>query len=108
MKIELIPKEILDYYDVPLIFIAIDKNEIHYICLIIEDDPKYVSLQISIEKLGLCLSEEIDLRDIFINPEFNEYFLATWEGNILYAELKKGKIPEEFLPDQGFKFNKKK
>ena len=77
MKSLLKVERILDYYDVPQLFVARDVFDTIYICLLYNDEPqcRYTGIRISSERLTGFLSGQIDLRLLFIEPEMpGEYF----------------------------------
>lgn len=96
--------KILDFYDEPQLFIARDKFDAQYICLLYDDTPKYTAVKISNERLKQFLSGKLDLRDLFATPENKgEYFDVSIAGNNLEAQpLPLARIPEERLPARGY------
>ena len=69
--------QIIDYYDYPQIILCKDQVGTKYICELINVDEtyiKYIAVQISNNKLSLVLSNEIDLLDVFDNPEIPIYY----------------------------------
>jgi hypothetical protein len=110
MNIELIPYKILIYYDIPELFVAKDNVSTNYLCLKTQDQnsPMYVTIPISDKKLNLIQAGLLELRDAFINSENGYWLLASFdEKELLFAEkIAWALIPEEFLPNAGFFFQK--
>ncbi|MGI6223851.1 MAG: DUF6575 domain-containing protein [Prevotella sp.] len=97
--------KILDFYDVPQLFIARDKFEALYICLLYEDEPlcRYTAVRISGKRLSDFLTGNVDLREIFVNPENKgEYFDVAFSDNeYQIMPLSVSQLPEERLLEQG-------
>lgn len=74
--------KILDFYDVPEVFIATDIMGTRYMCLrnsYSEDEGfVYIAVQISENRLDDYISRRIDLRTLYTKPEVdNSYFKVT-------------------------------
>ena len=70
-------EKILDFCDVPQLFVARDAFDTLYLCLLYEDELlcRYTGIRISARRLEDFLSGGIDLRSLFIHPENkHEYF----------------------------------
>lgn len=100
--------KILEFYDAPQLFLASDKLKLNYICIMNEFTPGdgfvYLSVQISEEKLGDFLRGEIDLLDVYRQPEIDDaYFWVVVKNNEISAEpINKESITEDMLPDSGY------
>ena len=74
--------KILDFYDVPEVFIASDVMSTKYMCLrnsfSEEEGFIYIAVQISTDRLDDYISKRVDLRSLFVYPEAdNSYFKVT-------------------------------
>ncbi len=102
-------QQILVYYDIPEIFIATDEVDTKYLCLLVDIDKdltKYITTPISAKRLTRFINGKEDLRNIFLVPETdNIYFFDRISESIEAINLDK-KIPEEYLPEEGFVFEK--
>lgn len=98
--------KILDYYDEPQLFIARDKFDAQYICLLYDDETayRYTAVKISGNRLNDFLSGKEDLRNIFVNPENKgEYFDVVFDkGSYVSSPLKESTISENRLPLEGY------
>lgn len=98
--------KILDYYDEPQLFVARDKFDALYICLLYDDATayRYTAVKISNIRLNGFLSGKEDLRAIFVNPEnIGEYFDVVYDkGNYVATSLNASTISEERLPSEGY------
>lgn len=105
-RIEL--ERILDFYDVPQLFIGKDILGTRYLCLLYDDERcyTYISIRTSMDRLRLFLGGKCDLRTLFVTPEAkNEYFIATYDDNSYQMELfDKETLPDKMLPDEGYFF----
>ena len=65
------PKQILVFYDEPILFTATDAVESLYLCLLssIPDEYDCTAIRISYGRLTEYLSKRVDLRTVFTNPE---------------------------------------
>lgn len=100
-------ERILDFYDVPQLFIGIDIIGTRYLCLLYDDESyyRYISIRISENKLKEFLGEKIDLRSLFISPEINnEYFVVSYFEDFYHIEKYNKDIVEEMLPSEGYFF----
>ena len=100
---------ILDFCDVPQLFIAKDAFETTYLCLLYEDEPscQYTAIRISNNRLQEFISGELDLRDLYITPETpSEYFDVEYKDDNYFFEPHKGAtLEEERLPLSGYKIS---
>lgn len=107
-KLKLI--RILEYYDVPQLFIADDASGIHYLCLLynIEDDGelKTIAVSVSPSRLNEFIKGHIDLLSVFSNPEtgYSLYDIKMKE-DALYAHRFSNRLSQSMLPDEGYYFN---
>lgn len=98
---------ILEYYDVPQIFIAEDAVGINYICVLYdqfdEKGLKYIAVQVSTEKISSFISGGEDLRALFENPlvEDSIYDVLQSNGELFLLPLSQG-ITEDMLPLEGY------
>lgn len=104
--IKLAYQRTLIYYDLPQLFIASDVLGVQYICLLVDDSSElvYCCVPLSKIRLRLLLTNQIDLLNVFLEREVNEwYWLSTNDiyGSDLLLELGVGIIPERYLPDSG-------
>lgn len=100
---------ILDFCDVPQLFIARDDFDTIYLCLLYEDEPSclYTAIRITNNRLQSFLSGEEDLRNLFDNPENPfEYFDVEYRDDDYYFEPHQATIiGEERLPLSGYKMS---
>lgn len=106
-NIELI--NILEYYDVPQLFVAkFEDSESYLICMLENIDENkgcvFLGVKVSKERLKSFYRGEIDLRSIFVNPEFSQSFFEVTENGYDYAaEWIPEKFPtEEELPEKDY------
>lgn len=107
MNDKLYIERILDFCDVPQLFIARDAFDTTYLCLLYDDEPSclYTAIRISSKKLQSFLSGNEDLRDIFDNPEtFGEYFDVEYtDGDYHFTPHIATMVGEERLPLPGYR-----
>lgn len=102
----LILDRILDYYDLPQLFVARDAFQTLYLCLLYADDvaPSYTAIRISPDRLQGFLKGQADLRSLFQTPEKDgEYFDVVFTDsayNLTPAPF--SVIPEDRLPEEGY------
>ena len=100
--------KILEFYDVPQLFLAADKFGAKYICMMVRFDREigfqYLSVQISDERLDAFLSGKLDLRYLYLNPEVEDAFYKVVVRNqIIKAEcFDRDNITERILPEDGY------
>lgn len=100
--------EILDYYDVPQLVVALDAVGTQYVCLAYDEDEegrmKCIAANISRDRLNDLMTGHIDLRQIYLQPELALYDVLQ-DGDVVTAELRE-EAPEEYmLPDDGYFLN---
>lgn len=110
MKGQLFIEKILDFCDVPQLFVARDAFDTIYLCLLYEDEPscKYTAIRISSKLLQTFLNGEKDLRELFENPENkSEFFDVEFsDGNYYFETCQTAKLDEDKLPLSGYKMKK--
>lgn len=106
-KIEM--ERILDFYDVPQLFLGRDIIGTKYLCLLYDDSEcyTYIAIRISNNKLNAFFSKRIDLRTLFITPELdNDYYIVSYNDNsYLIEKYNHALLQEEMLPDEGYFFD---
>lgn len=100
---------ILDFCDVPQLFIARDAFDTIYLCLLYDDEPSclYNAIRISNNRLQLFLNGDEDLRNLFENPENAfEYFDVEYRDDDYYFEPHQAaSVGEERLPLSGYRMS---
>lgn len=100
--------KILEYYDVPQLFLATDKLNSNFICMMTEFIANtgyiYFAVQVSDTKLRNFLSGEEDLRQIYLHPEEEDAYFRVVVHNqtITAASFSRDNITENILPDDGY------
>lgn len=98
--------KILDFYDEPQLFMARDKFDAQYICLLYDDAdaPTYTAVRISNERLADFLAGKTDFRKLFTDPEVKgEYYDVSYNNNrLVIAPLDIKSLPEDRLPQDGY------
>lgn len=106
MDNELRIDKILDYYDEPQLFVARDKFDAQYICLLCGGDEgdRYTAVKISNGRLSDFLGGKVDLRQLFVSPEIaGEYYDVIPNGDHLcVSPLGSDTLPENRLPEDGY------
>jgi len=97
--------QIISYYDIPLIFIAIDEIDTKFICLLVNEDS-YISTEVSANRLSEFMNNNEDLRDIFTTPETHQIYSFNGISDTIEAILFESELTEEYLPEYGFKYEK--
>jgi hypothetical protein len=96
---------VLEYYDVPQIFVGIDKVSTYFLCTLIDDSEeyKYVAIQVSPSRLLQYINKTVDLRNLYEEPEIKNYYMVTCPDNKFVAEdCDMDRLPERMMPDKGF------
>ena len=100
---------ILDFCDVPQLFIARDAFDTIYLCLLYDDEAscRYTAIRISNSRLQSFLNGDEDLRNLFENPETPfEFFDVEYRDDNYYFELHQAAfVGEERLPLSGYKMS---
>lgn len=104
----LILTKILEYYDVPQLFLATDQLNSNFICMMTEfiagTGYIYFAVQISNTKLRNFLLGEEDLRQMYLHPEVEDaYFRVVVHNQTISAEsFSRDQITDSILPDDGY------
>lgn len=104
MNREIKIENVLIYYDVPQLFIGADLIGTKYICLLFDDSDnfKYLTIEVSDERLRVFLSGKLDLRELYLKPEIKgEYFQTESIDNGFYLLPLKSDLNEDMLPEEG-------
>ncbi len=100
--------QILVYYDFPHVFTAKDEVGTDFLCLLVnldESDLLFLSTAISKDRLIKFLNGSVELREIFQSPEVKQFFQFNEIEDLIQAnEYDLDVLPDEFLPESGFKF----
>lgn len=107
-NIKLHMEKVLDFYDTPQLFVAKEcEDGTLYLCLLyhINNDGTslHIAIDISKERLDKLMSGELDLRDVFTNPE-RFWFDMTDNGEMI-ATIRTEPPTEDMLPDKGYYLN---
>lgn len=104
--------QILEYYDVPQIFVATDAMGTRYLCTLYDkaetDGYKYIGAQISEPRLMAFIGGQLDLREAYLHPEVeNAVYLVVAQNGTLTATtlLQQQDISENMLPEAGYFFD---
>lgn len=107
MKQILQVERILDYCDVPQLFVARDAFDTLYLCLLYNDEPlcQYTAIRISSKRLQSFLSGKEDLREVYENPETAfEYFDVEYsDEQYLMQPHDNATVEESRLPLSGYR-----
>lgn len=102
-------EKLLEFVDVPQLFLARDKFDTQYLCLLYDDEPacKYTAVKISPEQFSLFVQKKTDLRTLYVSPELTgEYFDVEYvEGSYEIAQCPYSVLPEERLPESDYYFD---
>ena len=97
------------YYDGPELIVAKDQFQLMYLCYLIETNnisDIFLCTPVSKARLEKLLNREIDLRDVLLHAESDDYFIGeVHEGNfnkISTKTLNKKEIKEYWIPKEGF------
>lgn len=97
----------LIYYDNPQLAVAVDEVDTKYVCLLVEELNtafSYCCVPISKRRLGLLLTNQVDLLPIFTERETEHWLKASTEDithDLSRVELQSGQIPQAYLPAPG-------
>lgn len=108
--INLTIKRILEFYDVPQLFVAQDTLGINYLCVLYseEENFEYLGIQMSDIRLNNFLLGQLDLRKIYLSPEQeNSLYHITVKEKAITADrlLNTSEITEQMLPEPGFYYS---
>jgi len=99
-------KETYLYYDLPIIFSAVNEADNLFICLFVDETDsclRYVCVQVSQSTLTGLENSQKDIRAIFEYPEFGEVYsllLNNQSEDVIEAAIISEDITQ-FLPDEG-------
>ena len=98
---------IIEYYDVPELFIAEDDNGVCYLCQLyhVEENGelKIIGVTVSVGKLNEFVKGHVDLLTMFTSPELEDsIFLIHVKEDGIYAERYNGVLDSSMLPDEGY------
>ena len=101
---------ILEYYDVPQLFIAVDAIGVRFLCLLynIADDGelKIIGVTVSTDRLNDFVKGHIDLLTMFTLPEMeSSLFHVHMKEEGIFAEQYIGTLDPSMLPDEGYFYN---
>ena len=94
--------KILDFCDVPQLFVARDAFDTLYLCLLYDDETvyRYTGIRISTRRLESFLAGKADLRLLYLQPENeHEYYDVVFQsGEYQKTLLKESVLLEDKLP----------
>lgn len=97
--------EILDYYDVPQIFVALDAVGTQYLCMVhdYDEDGRSMCLaaNISSDRLNDVVTGHVDLRQVYLEPEQWLYDVIE-NGDQIEATIREEQPTAEMLPEEGY------
>ena len=98
---------IIEYYDVPQLFIAEDNNGVCYLCQLYDVEEngelKIIGVTVSVGKLNEFVKGHLDLLTMFTSPELEDsIFLIHVKEDGIYAERYNGVLDSSMLPDEGY------
>lgn len=101
---------VLEYYDVPQLFVAMDIIGVHYLCMLYDilsnGEMKVIAVTTSSGKLNDFIKGHIDLLSMFKEPEIKgSFYSIEMAKDGVYAELFEGDIIDSMLPDEGYFFD---
>ena len=109
---QLVLSQILEYYDVPQIFVATDATGVRYLCTLYgqseTDGYTYIGVQISEPRLLAFVGGQLDLRDDYLHPEVeNAVYNVIVQHEAINATMSIAQedITEDMLPEAGYFFD---
>jgi len=107
---KLIVQKILEFYDIPQLFVATDALGISYLCVLYNngDEMEYLAVQLSELRLELFLKGELDLRKAYTEPEQDNtlYHVVVKDETVTANKLfQKDDVSEQMLPEAGFYYD---
>lgn len=101
---------ILEYYDVPQLFVAEDVIGVRYLCLLYDiegnGELRIIGVAVSAEKLNDFIKGHIDLLSMFTSPEMDDsIFHIHMKEEGIFAEQYLGDLDSSMLPDEGYYYN---
>lgn len=105
--IKLTLKNILEFYDMPQLFVATDAIGTNYLCLLYKQDEGcyYLGVQVSEMRLKNYIDGLLDLRIIYTEPEKENslYEVIVAQEKISATKLlQQNDITEDMLPEAGY------
>lgn len=99
--------KILEYYDVPQLFIAEDVLGVRYLCQLykVEENGelKVIGVVVSKNRLDDFVKGYIDLLTMFTSPELEDPIFHVYvKDDGIYAEKYDGVLEPFMLPDKGY------
>ena len=98
-------ESLLEFYDVPRLFIAKDKADTRFICVLFDDENvcKYLAIRASFDTLNSFMAGKVDLKKLLLTPVVeDEYFIVTYQDNEYRLRPFHGILKEEMLPEDGY------
>lgn len=96
----------LEYCDVPQLFVARDAFDTLYLCLLYDDEDacRYTAIRITQDRLQSFLQGDADLRALYVSPEQQgEYYDVVFDNNHYVLRSSPLQIlPESRLPEEGY------
>ena len=101
---------IIEYYDVPQLFIAEDNNGVCYLCQLYDVEEngelKIIGVTVSVDRLNEFVKGHADLLTMFTSTELEDsIFLIHMKEDGIYAERYNGVLDSSMLPDEGYFYN---
>lgn len=87
--------KILDFCDVPQLFVARDAFDTLYLCLLYDDETvyRYTGIRISTRRLESFLAGKADLRLLYLQPENeHEYYDVVFQSGEYQKTLLKERV----------------
>lgn len=108
--IRLTLQQILDFYDVPQLFVAKDMMNVNYLCVLFcqQDGFHYLGVQLTELRLSSFCSGQVDLRKLYEQPEQdNTLYEVLVEKEQIHAVrlLSQEQLTEDMLPAPGYYFD---
>lgn len=108
--IKLTLHRILEFYDVPQLFIAKDAMDTNYLCLLYNDSEgyEYIGVQVSNVRLHAFLCGDFDLRNAYMHPEQDNslYHITVKDERIMADQLlQAADVSDAMLPDAGYYYD---
>lgn len=108
--IKLTLNKILEFYDVPQLFLAKDTLDTNYLCVLYKqaDGFEYLAVQVSNMRLHTFLCGDLNLRKAYESPEQdNSLYHVIVKNEQIHADkmLQLADITEEMLPAAGYYFD---
>lgn len=105
--IRLVLHKILDFYDLPQLFVAKDAMDVSYVCVLYDqqDGFHYLGVQVSDLRLQSFCAGQLDLRRLYEQPEQDNtlYEVVVHEEQINAMHLlKPAEVAEHMLPAAGY------